>query len=120
MNESFPSPESIRITDEQAIEALQNKDARPESQATFEKWLDQAQEEIDRIYESEGSEAAAVASIKWAIKRATVYYRAGFTSVAIEDLTETCDAASSRLFDESGLHEEAVSLLERIKVGEKM
>jgi hypothetical protein len=120
MNESLSSQESGSITDEQAIESLRNKHTSTESKEIIDKWLDQAQKEIDTIYESEGSEAATFASINWAIRRATVYYKAGFASEAIDDLTETCDAVNSTLFDGSGLREQVVSLLESIKAGQIM
>jgi hypothetical protein len=116
--ESSPTPEPVKITDEQVIEALRAGPYKPETQEALKDWCIALEKELDAVYESAGSGKAAMASIALGMRRATVYYKAGYTHEAVADLEETVDAASSNFFKGTEFEKMSIALLERMKVGE--
>lgn len=119
MPESFPKNEFIEgIVDEQVIDALRAE--RSDAQALFEIWYKVMQKTLDDIYETSGSESFTVACIESAIRRAVVYYKAGHIGEAVADLAETADAAGAKLFEDSGLYEQATDLLRKMRGGETL
>ncbi len=113
--ESGPAPEHWQVTDQEAVEALPKLESDPYSREVYERWLLQAQSEIDAIYESEGSRAAAVAGIRWTMRKASVFHEAGFTGEAIDELLEICSSSGSKMFQGMSLYDEAAELLKKIR-----
>ncbi len=106
------------MSDEQVIESLRNKGKDdPESIKLLERWAKELESGLDVVYESEGNESFAIAGVRCAMRRAIVYYKAGYVGEAIADLTETKDAAGSEIFRNSGLYEQASVLLDKMKTG---
>lgn len=81
--ETPKTPERLMV-DQEVVIALKNGFDNPETQLIYNKWLDQLEAERteDSLYD-----------IKVSIRRAKVYYKAGFRDEAIADLHETMEAA---------------------------
>ena len=116
MIESSHNYEAPRLTDEEAVDALRTMGADPAARAAFEQWLDGLQSELDAVYEAHGSRQFARASIEYGIRRADVYHKAGKTSEATADLSDTLDAAECVLFEGTDLAEKTLEALRKMRV----
>lgn len=109
---------SERVTDEEFVEILKSRKAGIEDDGVqFEAWQDQLTEELDAVYAVQGSEALSAKVIKRFTDRAILYYKGGFTEVAISEMQELHDAAGSRVFEGSGLFERTKDILAKMKMG---
>ena len=112
MNESDPISEQPKITDEQVVEDLRSGEG-----ALFEVWVKQLEDEMNVIYHASGSGALARAQLEYAMRRATVYYRAGAADVAILELEDILEASDNAFFDDSDLGEQIRVLMEKMRNG---
>jgi hypothetical protein len=108
-----PSSERRVITDEEALATLVRAQEGQESTARFDLWIDQLQLETDKT-------PGGLGRIECAIRRASVYYRAGFKDKAIGDLEDTQRAALCEPEKPADLDQKIASLLDRMRADQSI
>lgn len=108
-----PSPESRTITDDEALATLIAAQEGREATARYDLWLEQLMIEADKT-------PGNLTRLDAAIRRASVYYRAGFKEHAIADLTDTQEAASFDPDKTPELEQRIASLLDRMKANQEI
>lgn len=108
-----PSPEGRAITDEEALATLIAAKEGREATARYDLWLEQLMVEADKT-------PGNLTRIDVAIRRASVYYRAGFKEQAIADLTDTQEAASFDPEKTPELEQRIASFLERMRSNQEI
>ncbi len=89
MNEGLGQYERGPVSDEAMIDALEKRGlSDPETRKMYDAWYTGHEAEADRI----GTNAARM---QVAVRRAVVYYKAGYKSEAIADLVDTLDGVIS-------------------------
>ncbi len=104
------TPERL-VEDNEVILVLRKGLDNPETQELFNKWLDhlEAQRTEDTLYDIEVS-----------VRRAKVYYQAGFVEEALADLYETLDGAQGEGEKGEKIREEIEILLGKMERGEDL
>jgi hypothetical protein len=99
------TPERL-IMDEEVVRALKNGFDNPETQAVYNKWLDQLEAERteDSLYD-----------INVSVRRAKIYFDGGYKEEAVADLEETLEGAIGELGEDDNLIREIRNLLEVMK-----
>lgn len=114
MTETLENFEGSPVSDEAMIELLREKSfTDPETKQAYEDWYASHEAEADRI-------GTNIARIQCAVRRARVYYKAGYVSEATADLEETFDGAMNVDAPDSEREEvctEIRTLLGRMKTG---
>jgi hypothetical protein len=98
-------PERL-IMDEEVVTVLKKGFDNPETQAIYNKWLDQLEA---------GRTEHSLYDIEVSLRRAKVYFDAGFKNEAIADLEETLEGTIGELGEEDILVTEIKGLLLKMK-----